>query len=143
MDKVILIGTSIVTIVATLVALNRAGQIDKKIEIGTLMLAAGAAGAGAVMALEKTSSEMTNRLNEFSQKVDERLDRIEQDNVKSFALLEAHSQRSEQSTQMLQRQLEELRRHVDERLQLERTITEAKIELMLNQLPKNDRRWCV
>jgi len=151
MDKLVIVVTAGIAIFVTIVAVNRSDHANK-IEIGTLMLAAGAAGGSAVMAVQRASQELSDKINATAQQIDCRLDRIEREQVESNSLtdrklqsltqkLDGHIKDEEKNQEALRHKLEEFRINVIERLDAERELNSSKIELIWEFIKKNDRRW--
>jgi len=140
MDKLVMVATAAVAIFVTIVVINRS-ESASKIEIGTLMLAAGAAGGSAVMAVQRASQELSDKINATAQQIDARLDRIERDQVESNSLtdrnlqvlsqkLDAHVKDTEKNQEALHHELEELKKNLIERISTERELYSSKIDLI-------------
>jgi predicted RNase H-like nuclease (RuvC/YqgF family) len=151
MDKLIIAVTAGIAILVTIVAVNRSDSANK-IEIGTLMLAAGAAGGSAVMAVQRASQELSDKINSTAQEIDHRLDRIEREQVESISLtdqklqaltkqLDAHVKDEQKNQEELRHKLEELKMHLIERLDAERELYSSKIDLIWEFMKTNNRKW--
>jgi predicted RNase H-like nuclease (RuvC/YqgF family) len=151
MDKLVMAATAAIAVFVAIVVVNRSESANK-IEIGTLMLAAGAAGGSAVMAVQRASQELSDKINATAQQIDARLDRIEREQVESNGLtdrklqaltqqLDGHIKDEFKNQEVLRHKLEELKINLMERLDRERELHSSKIDLIWEFVKKHNWRW--